>query len=84
MSWCVPLWVNLVWYYLYFLDLNVCFLFQVREVFSYYLFNYVLNPFLSLFSFLDAYSANISALDVVPEVSKLSSFLFILFSVQHK
>ena len=29
-------------------DLDVCFLFQVREVFSYYVFRYVLSPFLSL------------------------------------
>ena len=52
-----------------FLDLDVCFLPQVREVFSYYLFKYSLCPFLSLFFFWDPYSANVSMLDVVPEVS---------------
>ena len=77
-------WVNPVWDSPYLLHLDVCFLSQVRDVFSYYVFKYILSPFVSLFSFWDPYYANISALDVVPEVSlKLSSFLFILFfSVQ--
>ena len=39
------------------------------------------SPF-SLFSFWDPYIANISMLDVVLEVSKVSSFPFILFSVK--
>ena len=44
--WCVPLWVNPEWDSLCFLDLDVCFLSQIREVFSYYVFKYVLSPFL--------------------------------------
>ena len=47
-SWCSPLWVHLVWEFLCFLDLDIYFLSQVRVIFSYYLFNYVLCPFLSL------------------------------------
>ena len=46
-SWCVPLWFNPVWVTLHFLVLNVCLLSQVREIFSYYFFNYVLSAFLS-------------------------------------
>ena len=38
-SWCGPLWVNLVWDSLCFLVLNVCVLSQVRHVFSYYVSN---------------------------------------------
>ena len=52
-----------------FLDLGDCLLSQVREVFSYYVFKYVLSLFLFLFSFWDPYNVNISALDVVSEVS---------------
>ena len=68
-SWCVPLWVNPVWESLCFLGLGDCFLSQVREVFSYYVFKYVLKPLCSLFSLWDPYNANISVLDVVPVVS---------------
>ena len=69
MSWYGPLWVDLIWDSLCFLDLDVCFLSQVREVFSYYVFRYVLSTFLSLFSFWDLYNVNVSMLDVFPEVS---------------
>ena len=50
-SQCVPLWVYSAWDSLCFLDLVDCFLFHVREVFSYYLFKYFLRSFLPLFSF---------------------------------
>ena len=44
--------------------------FQVREVFSYYVFNYVLCPILTLFFFFwDSYSVNNSMLGVVTQVS---------------
>ena len=46
---------------------------------SYYVFKYVLSPFLSVFSFWDRYNVNISMYDVTPKSLKLSSFLFILF-----
>ena len=36
MYWCFPLWVDPIWKSLCFLDLDVCFLSQVREAFSYY------------------------------------------------
>ena len=52
---------------LHYLDLGDCCLSQVREVFSCYVFIYVLSPFLSLF-FWDPCNANIDVLDVVPEV----------------
>ena len=51
-----------------FLELGDCFLSQIREVFSYYVFKYVLSPFLSLFSW-DPYNENISVIDGVSEVS---------------
>lgn len=35
-SWCEPLWADLVWDSLWYLDLDICFLSQVRGVFSYY------------------------------------------------
>ena len=47
MFWYGPLWVDPVWDSLCFLDLDVCFLPQVRNVFSYYVFTYVFCPFLS-------------------------------------
>lgn len=36
-----------LWDTLYVLDLDICFLFQVREVFRYSIFKYVFCPFLS-------------------------------------
>ena len=50
-------------------SLDVHVLCQVRKLFSYYVFKYVLWPFLSLFSFRDPYSVNVSVLDIVPEIS---------------
>ena len=68
-SWCGPLWADPVWDSLCFLDLDVCFHSQVREVFIYYVSKYVLCPFLSLFSFWYPYNVNVSMLDDVSEVS---------------
>ena len=65
----VPPWVYPVWDSLHFLDLSDCFLSHVREVFSYYLFEYFLRPFLSLFSFWNPYNVNVGVFNVVPEVS---------------
>ena len=53
-SWCVPLLVYPVWDFLKFLDLADFFLYQVREVFSYYIFKCFFRPFLSLVSFWDS------------------------------
>jgi len=43
------------------------FLSHVGEVFSYYVFRYVLKSLLSVFSFWDPYDANIGAFNVVLE-----------------
>ena len=37
-------WIHVMWNTLHFLDFSVCFLFQVREVFSYDVFSYILIP----------------------------------------
>ena len=66
MLWCGPLWVDPVSNSLCFLELVVSSLSQVMEVFSYYVFKYVLCPFMSLFY---SYNANGSILDIVLEVS---------------
>ena len=65
-----------------FLDLDACFFSQIREVFSYYVFKYVLCPFLSLFAFWDPFYVSVTTLMFSQKSLKLSSFLFILFSVQ--
>lgn len=57
-----------------------CFLLHIRKVFSYYLFKYLLRPFLSLSSFWDLYKANVGAFDIVSGL-KLPSFLLIFFSL---
>ena len=46
-SHCCPFWVDPVWDSLCFLDLNICFLSQLREVSIYHGFRYVLYTFLS-------------------------------------
>ena len=51
------------------LYLNVCFLSQVRKIFSYYFFKYVICPFFSLFSFWDPYNANVNMFGIVLKVS---------------
>ena len=71
-----------VWDCLHFLDLLDFFLSHVREVSSYYLFKYFIRPFLFFFFFWDPYNLNVCMFNVVPEISeRLSSFLFILFSL---
>lgn len=69
---------NLVWNSLWFLNLNICFLLQVWEVFSYNFIKISTVFFLSLL--LGAlYNVNVSML-IVPEVAyKLLSFLKICF-----
>ena len=65
MPWCEPLWVHLVWDSLYFLDLCICFLHKVREVFYHYFFNRF--KFLVLLSFQHHHDANVGMLEVLPE-----------------
>ena len=80
MSMCVD--VFLLGYMLYgtlhFLDLIDYFLSHAGEVFSYYLLKFLLSAFLFLFFLWDPYNANVLAFDIVPEVLRLSSVLFIL------
>lgn len=45
MSLCGPLWVSLLWNYLYFLDLDIFFLPHIRKVFSRCIFRYIFLPF---------------------------------------
>ena len=78
-SWCGPLWVDPVLALLCLLDLVVCFLSQVRDVFSSYVFRYVLHWFLFPFCFWDQYNANISTLDVVSQVC--STFIISFYSI---
>ena len=81
-SCCGPLWVGPVWHSLCFLYLNVCFLSQVREAFQLLCLQICSLP-LSLSS-----PFGISIMLVCLMLSlrsfKLSSFLFILFSVKHQ
>lgn len=69
---------NLVWNSLWFLNLNICFLLQVWEVFSYNFIKISTVFFLSLLLG-TLYNVNVSML-IVPEVAyKLLSFLKICF-----
>ena len=63
-----------------FLDFGDCFLFQVREVFSCYIFKYYVRPFLSLLLW-NPHNVNVSVFDVIQEVSQtiLISFFFLSF-----
>ena len=77
----ISLWVYPVWDSLGFLDLGGYFLFHGREVFNYkspQIFSHNLS-----FSFLllDPYNLNVGMFNIVPEVSELSSVLFILVSL---
>ena len=38
MSWCVSFWVHLIWNFLGFLDLDICFLPHIRKVFIHFFF----------------------------------------------
>ena len=62
------------------LDLGGCFLSHVRKVFDYNL-KYFLISFLFLFLFWDPCNSNIGVFGIVSEVSRLSSVLFILFTL---
>ena len=79
------LWVNFLWNFLYSLNLDICFFFQFRKVFSYYFFKQVFCPFLSLPFSCNPGSISFSILDIVsnhlnqPQLLKFISFvLFIL------
>ena len=67
--------------FLCFLDLGDYFLFHVREIFHYNLFEYFLRPFLSLLFFWDTYNSNVGAFSVVPEVFQIvfNSFHSLVF-----
>ena len=52
-----------------FLDLADYYLSHFKEVFSYYLFKYFLESFLSLVSFWDLYNANVDVFNVMAEIS---------------
>ena len=80
-SCCAPPWVSPSWKSLCFLDLVDYFLSGVQKVFSYYLFIYFLGSFLSLFSFWDPCNENVGAFNVVPEVLRIFSSIFLLYSV---
>ena len=66
---CVPLWGGPVRESLHFPELGDCFLSQVREIFTYYVFKYVLRPWPSLSSLWDRCKVNINMFDIVPEIS---------------
>ena len=66
-DWCGPLWVNFIWNSLYSLNLDICFFFQFRKVFSCYFFKQVLCPFFSLFFSWDPGSISVSTLDIVSD-----------------
>ena len=72
-SQCGPLWVQLVWDTLCFLDLYVYLLHQIKEVFLHYFFNYVFNFFLFLFS--HSYDSDVGTFGDVLE----SSYTLLIF-----
>lgn len=74
---CGLLWVHLVWGFLCFLTIDVLFLLQVREIFSYYSSNKFFALLLPLF-LVGSLEMNISTLDGVAE-GPLSSLFKILF-----
>ena len=63
------------------LDLIDYFLFNVVEIFNYNLLKIFLIPFLFLFFFWDPYTSNVGVFDNVPRFLRLSSVLFILFTL---
>ena len=60
---CESLWIHLIWECLAFLDLDICYLSQIREVEAIISSTNLSNPFFCL-SFWDPYNANIIPLDV--------------------
>ena len=79
MSWRGSVWVHLVWHSLCFPYLDIYFLLQVQKVFSHNFIKYIFDPFLSLF-FWDPCNANVSMLDVLPEIPQTVLILKICFS----
>ena len=61
-----------------FLDVGDYFLSHIRNVFDCYLFKYFVASFPSLLLFWDPYNSHVGLFNVVPEVSGLFSFLFII------
>ena len=81
MSCHVSPWVYPVWDSLCLLDLIDYFLFHTGEIFSYNLFKNFLIPFLFLFLFWDLYNSNVVVLILSQTSLRLSSILFILFTL---
>ena len=81
MSWSVSPWIYPVWDSLHFLDLTDYFLSHIREVFNYNLFKYFLSPFLFLFFFGTPKIRMLVHLMLSQRCLRLSSILFILFSL---
>ena len=81
MSWCVPPWVYHVWNSLCLLDLIEFLLFHAGENFNYNLFKNFLIPFLFLFFFWIPIILMLVCLILSQGSLKLSSVLFILFTV---
>ena len=81
MSWHVSFWVYTIWDSLCLLDLISYFLFHVGEIFSYNLFKNFLIPFLFLFLFWDPIILILVCLILSQRSLRLSSVLFILFTL---
>ena len=81
MSWHISPWVYPVWDSLCLLDLIDYFLFHVGEIFIYNLFKNFLIPFLFLFFFWDPCNSMLVCLILSQRSLRLSSVLFILFTL---
>ena len=81
MSCHVSPWVYPVLDSLCILELIDCFLFHAGEIFNYNLFKNFLIPFLFLFFFWDPYNLNVGEFDIAQRFLRLSSVLFILFTL---
>ena len=80
-----PLWIQLVWDSLRFLDLYVYFICQIKQVFFHYFFKYVFNFLIFLFCFWHSYDSDVGTFGVGPGASHtilvffFNSFFFLLF-----
>ena len=81
MSWCASPWIYPVWDSLHLLDLVDYFLSHISEVINSNLFKYFLSPFLFLFFFWDPYNRMLVRLMLSQRSVRLSSILFIPFSL---
>ena len=81
LNWHVYPWVYPVWYSLCLLGLIDYFLFHVGEIFNYNLFKNFLILFLFLFFFWDLYNSMLVCLLLSQKSLRLSSVLFILFTL---